>query len=232
MRTSCATSAATPSIPRRSDHARAWPARGVPRAAAPRSARAHGADRRRAGHACRFFASAHALPLHRLHAAMGFSRLSRRARRGVIPTFHLRMRAEVTDLIWRRTDRRRRAGEDAGRDAGGARRSRRRRRRPPFDGARPGRPRRSRTSARRWTCCGCGFSRRADDPDGRSGRIEAGRFFVMLDRGDYWQCAFVIPKGGFDELRAPRAAGLSQRRRRARAVRSPTASARSRTGTM
>jgi 2-polyprenyl-6-methoxyphenol hydroxylase-like FAD-dependent oxidoreductase len=23
----------------------------------------------------------------------------------------------------------------------------------------------------------------------------------MLDRGDYWQCAFVIPKGGFNELR-------------------------------
>ena len=23
----------------------------------------------------------------------------------------------------------------------------------------------------------------------------------MLDRGDYWQCAFVIPKGGYDTLR-------------------------------
>ena len=33
------------------------------------------------------------------------------------------------------------------------------------------------------------------------GRIQAGRLFVMLDRGDYWQCAFVIPKGGFAELR-------------------------------
>ena len=33
------------------------------------------------------------------------------------------------------------------------------------------------------------------------GRIQAGRLFVMLDRGDYWQCAFVIPKGGFDDLR-------------------------------
>ena len=33
------------------------------------------------------------------------------------------------------------------------------------------------------------------------GRIEAGRLFVMLDRGDHWQCAFVIPKGGFNELR-------------------------------
>src|SRR5205085_6505916 len=24
----------------------------------------------------------------------------------------------------------------------------------------------------------------------------------MLDRGDYWQCAFVIRKGGYDEVRA------------------------------
>jgi 2-polyprenyl-6-methoxyphenol hydroxylase-like FAD-dependent oxidoreductase len=34
------------------------------------------------------------------------------------------------------------------------------------------------------------------------GRIQAGRLFVMLDRGDYWQCAYVIPKGGFERLRA------------------------------
>src|SRR5262249_11781590 len=33
------------------------------------------------------------------------------------------------------------------------------------------------------------------------GRIQAGVVFVMLDRGDYWQCAYVIPKGGFAELR-------------------------------
>ena len=25
----------------------------------------------------------------------------------------------------------------------------------------------------------------------------------MLDRGDYWQCAFVIPKGALEEPRAP-----------------------------
>jgi 2-polyprenyl-6-methoxyphenol hydroxylase-like FAD-dependent oxidoreductase len=34
------------------------------------------------------------------------------------------------------------------------------------------------------------------------GRIEAGRIFIMLDRGDYWQCGFVIPKGAFDAVRA------------------------------
>jgi len=33
------------------------------------------------------------------------------------------------------------------------------------------------------------------------GRIDRGHFFIMIDRGDYWQCAFVIPKGGFNELR-------------------------------
>src|SRR5215831_17687732 len=27
-----------------------------------------------------------------------------------------------------------------------------------------------------------------------------GRIFVMLNRGEYWQCAFVIPKGGYDEI--------------------------------
>jgi len=32
--------------------------------------------------------------------------------------------------------------------------------------------------------------------------MEAGRIFVMLNRGDYWQCAFVIPKGGIDEVKA------------------------------
>jgi 2-polyprenyl-6-methoxyphenol hydroxylase-like FAD-dependent oxidoreductase len=45
------------------------------------------------------------------------------------------------------------------------------------------------------------LSRRPQDPGQTFGRIDAGRIFIMLDRGDYWQCAFVIPKGGFDQLR-------------------------------
>jgi 2-polyprenyl-6-methoxyphenol hydroxylase-like FAD-dependent oxidoreductase len=45
------------------------------------------------------------------------------------------------------------------------------------------------------------LSKRADDTREALGRIQAGVVFVMLDRGDYWQCAYVIPKGGFDELR-------------------------------
>lgn len=33
-------------------------------------------------------------------------------------------------------------------------------------------------------------------------RIRAGRMMVTLDRGDYWQCAFVIAKGQFERIRA------------------------------
>jgi 2-polyprenyl-6-methoxyphenol hydroxylase-like FAD-dependent oxidoreductase len=42
------------------------------------------------------------------------------------------------------------------------------------------------------------------DTDGADvfGHIEAGALLVMLDRGDYWQCAFVIPKGGIDRVKA------------------------------
>jgi 2-polyprenyl-6-methoxyphenol hydroxylase-like FAD-dependent oxidoreductase len=41
-----------------------------------------------------------------------------------------------------------------------------------------------------------------------AGRFNFGRLLVMLDRGDYWQCAFVIRKGGFDEIRARGLAAL------------------------
>jgi 2-polyprenyl-6-methoxyphenol hydroxylase-like FAD-dependent oxidoreductase len=34
------------------------------------------------------------------------------------------------------------------------------------------------------------------------GHIESGRMLIMLDRDDYWQCAFVIPKGGIDAVKA------------------------------
>ncbi|HYX65766.1 MAG TPA: FAD-dependent oxidoreductase [Burkholderiales bacterium] len=47
----------------------------------------------------------------------------------------------------------------------------------------------------------------ADDPAATFGHAESGRIFIMLNRGDYWQCAYVIPKGGFDEVRR---AGLEQ----------------------
>jgi 2-polyprenyl-6-methoxyphenol hydroxylase-like FAD-dependent oxidoreductase len=34
------------------------------------------------------------------------------------------------------------------------------------------------------------------------GKVANGTVFVMLYRGDYWQCAMVIPKGGFDAIKA------------------------------
>jgi 2-polyprenyl-6-methoxyphenol hydroxylase-like FAD-dependent oxidoreductase len=45
------------------------------------------------------------------------------------------------------------------------------------------------------------LSRRPSDGAEPLGRIGAGKILVMLDRGEYWQCAYVIPKGGFDELK-------------------------------
>lgn len=46
------------------------------------------------------------------------------------------------------------------------------------------------------------ISREAGDPAETMGRFDNGRIMVMLNRDDYWQCAYVIPKGGFDALRA------------------------------
>ena len=45
------------------------------------------------------------------------------------------------------------------------------------------------------------LSKRPDDPGQTAGRFNYGRLLVMLDRGDYWQCAYVIRKGGFDAIR-------------------------------
>ncbi len=44
------------------------------------------------------------------------------------------------------------------------------------------------------------LSRRPSDPADPIGRFDAGRIFIMLNRGDYWQCGFVIPKGSRDQL--------------------------------
>jgi len=45
------------------------------------------------------------------------------------------------------------------------------------------------------------LAKRANDGGQTLGQLQAGVVFVMLDRGDYWQCAYVIPKGGLAELR-------------------------------
>jgi 2-polyprenyl-6-methoxyphenol hydroxylase-like FAD-dependent oxidoreductase len=46
------------------------------------------------------------------------------------------------------------------------------------------------------------LSRHSDDPSVSLGRFAAGRIFITLDRGDYWQCAFVIAKGGIEDVQA------------------------------
>jgi 2-polyprenyl-6-methoxyphenol hydroxylase-like FAD-dependent oxidoreductase len=44
--------------------------------------------------------------------------------------------------------------------------------------------------------------KRGDDPAQAFGFINAGQFMVLIDRADYWQCAYIIRKGSFDEVRA------------------------------
>jgi 2-polyprenyl-6-methoxyphenol hydroxylase-like FAD-dependent oxidoreductase len=44
--------------------------------------------------------------------------------------------------------------------------------------------------------------RRSGDPEDPIGRFDTGRIFIMLNRGEYWQCGFVIPKGSRDQLQA------------------------------
>jgi 2-polyprenyl-6-methoxyphenol hydroxylase-like FAD-dependent oxidoreductase len=45
------------------------------------------------------------------------------------------------------------------------------------------------------------LSRLPSDPSATMARFGGGRFIVMLNRGDYWQCAFVIAKGSLEALR-------------------------------
>jgi 2-polyprenyl-6-methoxyphenol hydroxylase-like FAD-dependent oxidoreductase len=44
--------------------------------------------------------------------------------------------------------------------------------------------------------------RRETDEAETFGHIEAGAMMIMLNRGDFWQCAYVIPKGGIEKVKA------------------------------
>jgi 2-polyprenyl-6-methoxyphenol hydroxylase-like FAD-dependent oxidoreductase len=44
------------------------------------------------------------------------------------------------------------------------------------------------------------FSRRPEDPAQPLGRFDRGRALVMINRGDYWQCGYVIFKGTFEDI--------------------------------
>ena len=67
------------------------------------------------------------------------------------------------------------------------------------------------------------LARRPGDAHAVLGRIESGQALVMLDRGDYWQCALIIRKGSADAVKAQ---GLEAFR--ARVAASPAGPARTR----
>lgn len=46
------------------------------------------------------------------------------------------------------------------------------------------------------------LSRKPTDTDRPTGRFDRGRIFIMIYRGDYWQCGFVIPKGEHEAVKA------------------------------
>ncbi|HKE36195.1 MAG TPA: FAD-dependent oxidoreductase [Candidatus Baltobacteraceae bacterium] len=46
------------------------------------------------------------------------------------------------------------------------------------------------------------ISKEPGDPVRPLGTLVSGRLLVMLDRGEYWQCAYIIPKGSFETLKA------------------------------
>ncbi|MFZ0559557.1 MAG: FAD-dependent oxidoreductase, partial [Methylovirgula sp.] len=54
------------------------------------------------------------------------------------------------------------------------------------------------------------LSRKAGDSSETFGRAEAGQMLVLINRGDHWQCGYVIPKGGFDALKRQDVAVLRQ----------------------
>jgi 2-polyprenyl-6-methoxyphenol hydroxylase-like FAD-dependent oxidoreductase len=59
------------------------------------------------------------------------------------------------------------------------------------------------------------LTKRPDDPHQTFGYIRGGRIMALIDRGAYWQCAYVIPKGTLDELQAR---GLEEFRRQIGAI--------------
>jgi 2-polyprenyl-6-methoxyphenol hydroxylase-like FAD-dependent oxidoreductase len=52
--------------------------------------------------------------------------------------------------------------------------------------------------------------RKSDEAEGLNARIGGGHIVAMLDRSDTWQIAYVIPKGGYQKLRAEGLEALRQ----------------------
>ncbi len=45
------------------------------------------------------------------------------------------------------------------------------------------------------------ISRWPDDPAQTMGRFDAGRITVLINRGEHWQCGYVVPKGGAEKVK-------------------------------
>jgi 2-polyprenyl-6-methoxyphenol hydroxylase-like FAD-dependent oxidoreductase len=54
------------------------------------------------------------------------------------------------------------------------------------------------------------LERREDDPEDAMGRFGSGRIAILLNRFDYWQAGYVIPKGTFPKLRREGIGALRQ----------------------
>jgi 2-polyprenyl-6-methoxyphenol hydroxylase-like FAD-dependent oxidoreductase len=54
------------------------------------------------------------------------------------------------------------------------------------------------------------LSRHANDPVETFGRIDAGQILVLLNRGEHWQCGYVIAKGSADRLKAQGVSSLRE----------------------
>lgn len=59
------------------------------------------------------------------------------------------------------------------------------------------------------------LSRRTEDQSETFGRTDAGQILVLINRGDHWQCGYVIPKGSADALKA---SGIDNLRKRIAAL--------------
>lgn len=119
---------------------------------------------------------------------------------GRYPTFHLRMQAEVADLIFEKGVV---AGVRAKTPQGMLEIS------APLTIGADGRHSRVREQAglevinigAPMDVMWMRISRRPSDPEQTFGHIDRGKMLVMLNRESYWQCAFVIGKGKADEIR-------------------------------
>lgn len=54
------------------------------------------------------------------------------------------------------------------------------------------------------------LTRKANDPEEMFGRFGKGKILVMIDRFDYWQIGYVIPKGGYQRVKSAGLADLQQ----------------------